>query len=527
MFSVSSVGGLAGAAAGSSAFVIAVPKATLSIEPATPTAVVVGDFTIEIPKTLLGISATALLVNADPNWNDVAILMNYNTDANENLGFFPDAENPTNMSRTTTSPIEGAGSLAAATDGYQEFTPASDLTGVTGYWSPRDSDWTIDIDWFSGTVPLTSDTTDHDLISKYHSSGNDRNFHISVRGDGVSGHELQLVFSDDGGPTGEESGQVSIGTLTNDTDYTFSICKSGDDILVHLDGSYQGKFTLSASFDMVAVLAHLRIGQRSDPAATPDDLDGKFDQFRLTTNVARRTESTAYTVSDEKDAAGHYFQGAIEIPKILDITGTTVGSDGTSHVFNYPATVDVDDLLLLIGAVDGSGDVSSYPSGYAEIGNALSTGSLVRSVVAWKAAAGTEDGGTDTVTWGTSEQGSLQLLRISIPNWNGTTPPEISSSSTANTSSPSFAQLTFGSSGEVYLVIGAGGNDRGDTALSAVPTSGIDWFHSDEQRDGSTTGANAWCAATVAHGVSSITPANFTLSATRRWVSWTIGVKQG
>lgn len=465
----------------------------------------------------------------DDDWYDVAILMDYNTDANENLGFFPDAENPVNMTRTTTSPIEGAGSLAAATDGYQEFKNSQDLTTVSGHWSPRTRNWTMDIDWFSGTVPATSDTVDHDLITKYHETGNDRSFLISIRGDNVSGHEFNLRFSDDGAGTGQESGTVSIGTLNNNQTYVFSICRNGDNILVFKDGTYQGKLALSASFDLIAVLSHLRIGQRSDPAATPDDLDGKFDQFRLTTGVARRTESTNYTVSDEKDVNGHYLMAGTqsEVPKIADITGTTVSTDTTSHVFNYPSTVASNDLLLLIGAVDGSADVSTYPSGYSEIGNALSDGSLMRGVVAWKKAAGTEGGGTDTVTWGAAEQGSWQLLRIKIPGWDGTTAPEISTSSTGNTSAPTFSTLTFGASTEVYLVIGAGGNDRGDTALTQVPTANRDWFHSDEQRNGSTTGVNAWCAATVAHGVSSISPASFTISAIRRWVSWTIGVKHG
>jgi hypothetical protein len=99
-------------------------------------------------------------------------------------------------------------------------------------------------------------------------------------------------------------------------------------------------------------------------------------------------------------------------PTRESVTSTDFASDTTSHAANLPATVNAGDLLLALIAFDNSSTTMTTPSGWTlliDVGADLS--------VYAKVGAGTEGGGTADFVTSNSQQGTVQIYRIS--GWAG------------------------------------------------------------------------------------------------------------
>src|SRR3990167_4891903 len=105
---------------------------------------------------------------------------------------------------------------------------------------------------------------------------------------------------------------------------------------------------------------------------------------------------------------------------VLESTTISAFNTGTSHVADFPATVNAGDLLLLYAMFNGQGDtrdVNATPTDFTEL-QASTTFSDAGLYIAGKVAAGTEDGGTIDVTLNTSMSMVVIIRRYS--GWFGT-----------------------------------------------------------------------------------------------------------
>lgn len=93
--------------------------------------------------------------------------------------------------------------------------------------------------------------------------------------------------------------------------------------------------------------------------------------------------------------------GGGSFPVFLDSTPSASLSGGTVHAVDMPATVNAGDLLLMGFLCNGGGTIST-PAGWTERGNIANGGTVTRSAVFEKTAAGTEGGTTVNVTIGAS-----------------------------------------------------------------------------------------------------------------------------
>lgn len=104
-------------------------------------------------------------------------------------------------------------------------------------------------------------------------------------------------------------------------------------------------------------------------------------------------------------------------PAIESTTNTSFGSDTTSHVANYPASVTAGWLLLILASFDGTTTVNTPAGGYNVVGTGNQGDASISTAVFAKIAAGTEGGGTIDVTTSNNQQGGVQILAIS--GWKG------------------------------------------------------------------------------------------------------------
>jgi hypothetical protein len=470
----------------------------------------------------------------DNDWSNVAVLLDFNVDVVTNSGYWPNVTN-TNFTRNTTGPIEGAGDLASAANAYLEFdlnqnhVPGPDpATGTTSPFRARD--WTLEFDFTPASVPdPQTDTTERDFFTKWHEAGNDRSFRIAYRGDGTSpgDHEVIIAASDTGGGPEVESGTVNIGLLVAATAYRFAFTRTGDDVLVHLNGVYQGKVTFSAAFSFFDSIYYARFGERSDPAA--GTIDGNVDQIRVTEDVARYSEGANYNTDSTRDANGRFRDhgGLVQYPRLVNFTEVSSEPAGTIHEVAYDFTPTAGNMLVVMASSDAtSGGYTALPDEYATL---LDNDELqVAFYIGWKEANGDEDSKspTDVIVTNASEETAILIYEFEIPGWDGITPPEIGSVNSAQTTANAFNALTLANPSERYLILAAVARERGDTAGHWRMPGDRTWYHG---RDAgfSTNVYGMACAITAVDGISSINPSGFQMSATRRYQSVLLGIKHG
>jgi hypothetical protein len=208
-------------------------------------------------------------------------------------------------------------------------------------------------------------------------------------------------------------------------------------------------------------------------------------------------------------------------PDVHSVTETAFDTDSTNHYVNMPASVNAGDLLIALFTNDGDAAVTT-PSGW----NLLASSYVINQVrlsVYYKIAAGTEGGTTVNFVTSDNEQAAAQVYRIT--DWQGTTPPEISTAATGTSAAPDPAFLDpagWGVSNTLWLAVAGQdrGNQIGTLAYPIGYTDGISTQSSD---------TNASCRIHSARRIlltaSSENPGHFTIPVTEQWVAFTIAVR--
>jgi len=209
---------------------------------------------------------------------------------------------------------------------------------------------------------------------------------------------------------------------------------------------------------------------------------------------------------------------ALAAPAVASVTETAFGTDTTDHNVDMPATVNADDLLIVLFTNDGNATVTT-PGGWSALASDHNT--AVRCSVYYKIAVGDEDGTTVDFVTSANEQAAAQVYRIT--NWHGTTPPEISTAATGTSTRPNPASLDpAGWDVADTLWIAVAGQDRGQgtpTAYPAYYTDGISTLSS------ATTDSCRTLSARRVLAAASEDPSPFTIPASEEWVAFTIAVR--
>jgi len=211
---------------------------------------------------------------------------------------------------------------------------------------------------------------------------------------------------------------------------------------------------------------------------------------------------------------------SLAAPVVASVTETAFDTDTTAHYVNMPATVNAGDLLIVLFTNDGNATVTT-PGGWTELAS-NAAGTAVRCSVYYKIAVGDEDGTTVNFVTSASEQAAAQVYRIT--DWQGTTPPEISTAATGTSTAPNPAPLNpAGWDVADTLWLAVAGQDRGDqsgtTAYPASYTDGTSTLSSDGTGSCRTHSARRVLAA------ASEDPGTFTIPVSEQWVAFTIAVR--
>jgi len=142
-------------------------------------------------------------------------------------------------------------------------------------------------------------------------------------------------------------------------------------------------------------------------------------------------------VSEDNEAAQTIIPLLASPPAVTSVTQTAFDTDTTDHYVNMPAAVSTGDLLIILFTNDGSTTVTR-PDGWSSLASSAN-GEAVRMSVYYKIAAGTEGSTTVNLATSAGEQAAAQVYRIT--DWNGTTPPAISTAATGTNPAPNAPSL--------------------------------------------------------------------------------------
>lgn len=201
-------------------------------------------------------------------------------------------------------------------------------------------------------------------------------------------------------------------------------------------------------------------------------------------------------------------------PVIEDITETTPQSQST-HVIDYPATVDAGDLLIVVFACDDNETVTC--AAFTEIYNEDAGPQGPTLYVGWRDAVGDEDGGTFNITTGGTEGSCAYVFRISGAADPTEDPPEASAEGTGSGVNPNALSLSPTGGSKDYLWISAAANDDDDD-VTGYPSNMAD--NNQYSQETTVTLGIATEEATAA----SFDPAQFTIAASESWEAVTIAV---
>lgn len=144
----------------------------------------------------------------------------------------------------------------------------------------------------------------------------------------------------------------------------------------------------------------------------------------------------------------------------------------TSHLMDYPATVDAGDLLFIFFVNDATSTVT-IPTGYTELDTEEISAAGRISIYA-KVADGTEDSGTEDLVTSGARPAVGQLWRIT--GWDGTIATDIDIAlpvaETTTTPNPPSVTAGWGADTNLFIAVVGSAND-GETATSG-PSSWTD-----------------------------------------------------
>lgn len=191
--------------------------------------------------------------------------------------------------------------------------------------------------------------------------------------------------------------------------------------------------------------------------------------------------------------------------------GPTVAA--TSHAVTMPSGVASGDLLVMLVTADGGPTLSA--TGWT----VLFQEPIVADTcgVLYRIADGTE-GSTQNLDCSVSEAVSVITLRII--DWHGTTPPEVGTRGTGNSTAPNAPSLSpsWGAEDTLWLAVAHWQNAANVSAYPSSYTSGT--FVSGT---GATDGSVAYASRQL--NASSEDPGAFTISTSRAWECETIAIR--
>ena len=210
------------------------------------------------------------------------------------------------------------------------------------------------------------------------------------------------------------------------------------------------------------------------------------------------------------------------VPVVEALTPTTFDTDATAHLVAMPATVNADELLLMLFTADGNPTITT-PSGWSIIAAATAYGTSVTAIVYGKKAVGDEDGTTVDVVTSASEQAAAQVYRIS--GWGGTLATDVVAGTPAtggNTNpDPPSASWTWGALDELII---ASAHYSSAVTISAYPTNYTDGTFT-TSGGGAAGGMVASARRALTAAASPENPGTFTTSGSVFWVTNTIAIK--
>jgi hypothetical protein len=272
-------------------------------------------------------------------------------------------------------------------------------------------------------------------------------------------------------------------------------------ITCDVDGG-TGADPLFTFYDFEAETGHQIRTQTWDPAVTPQAL-GTYtaDDIRVGIGaIVSPTDTDSWQEMAHQVVIGSVLtaQNLIDIatlgidyqeftttdyPQVLSVTETE-NDGGTSHTLSLPATVDEQDLLImLVSYGDDDTQASGFPSDWTQIQAPVDSSNVVTTFVYAKVADGTEDGGTFDFSTTASALVQGQCYRIDAGTHYGITDPtEIIEAGTAvlSTGSPNPPSLTASWGSDWNLFIAMCGIDTEPTISSYL----TDYTDGQESRGG-------------------------------------------
>lgn len=194
-------------------------------------------------------------------------------------------------------------------------------------------------------------------------------------------------------------------------------------------------------------------------------------------------------------------------------------ANSTTQTVSLPAVVNPGDLLIAGCATDGS-TTHAWPGAGAWNSIFDETQGTVSLSIAWRAADGTEDGGTVDITTGSQRSAGFSYA-ISGAADPAIDPPEVSSVATGASTSPAPNAVTasWGSDDNLFIVVH--GSDR-DVTTTGFPTN-----YTANQENTAGGGANSAGTAAASRELASASdasPGNFTIG-NEGWVACSVVVK--
>lgn len=159
-------------------------------------------------------------------------------------------------------------------------------------------------------------------------------------------------------------------------------------------------------------------------------------------------------------------------PTVTSITETILDNNATPHLVAMPATVVVNDLLLMFFTNDHApAQTVTTPTGWTLISGVDAFEERARLNIFGKKAAGTEGGATVDVVTSGAQMATAQVYRILAAEWSQVLAEiEVGVGAQAQSTSPNSPALTPVGGAKDYLWIAATGCDT-NTTVSVYPTN--------------------------------------------------------
>ena len=209
-------------------------------------------------------------------------------------------------------------------------------------------------------------------------------------------------------------------------------------------------------------------------------------------------------------------------PVVESVTETAFGSAATAHLVAMPATVNADDLLLILIATHAT-SVHTTPSGWTLL-YTVAGSSYVHGSAYIKKAIGDEDSTTVDVVSSVSRTGAAQAWRITA--WSGTlTDVDASTATTGGSDSHDPPSHTTGWGGaEDNLWIAATNSGDDDVAVTGWPTNYVS-NQTDTACGGGANNSGRIAAASDEVATDTEDPGAFTLASSEAGVMATIAIR--